>query len=172
MAKDSFGIQISFLSMGLISLAGFLLCLILLPPTKEENPHLGVKNPLNYRILIKDRYIGGLFIFRLAYTTCIGIVWCFLPLLADSSLNLSGSLIGVLVMVGVLTAGLLQAPMGLLADRFSKRMLIAIGGFITGGAIFSFVTVHSFALFSQYPFWNRRWNCHTFCYGNDGDPGT
>ncbi len=144
MAKDSFGIQISFLSMGLISLAGFLLCLILLPPTKEENPHLKVKNPLNYRILIKDRYIGGLFIFRLAYTTCIGIVWCFLPLLADSAFSLSSSLIGILVMVGVLTAGILQTPMGLLADKFSKRILIAIGGFITGGAIFSFVMAHSF----------------------------
>lgn len=144
MAKDSFGIQISFLSMGLISLAGFLLCLILLPPTKEENPHLKVKNPLNYRILIKDRYIGGLFIFRLAYTTCIGIVWCFLPLLADSAFSLSSSLIGILVMVGVLTAGILQTPMGLLADKFSKRMLIAIGGFVTGGAIFSFVMAHSF----------------------------
>jgi len=144
MVKDSFGIQISFLSMGLISFAGFLLCLILLPSKKEENPHLGVKPPLNYRILIKDRYIGGLFIFRLAYTTCIGIVWCFLPLLADSAFSLSSSLIGVLVMIGVLTAGILQTPMGLLADRFSKRMLIAIGGLVTGGAIFSFVMVHSF----------------------------
>ena len=144
MAKDSFGIQISFLSMGLISFAGFLLCLILLPPKKEENPHLKVKNPLNYRILIKDRYIGGLFIFRLAYTTCIGIVWCFLPLLADSAFSLSSSLIGILVMVGVLTAGILQTPMGLLADKFSKRILIAIGGFVTGGAIFSFVMAHSF----------------------------
>ena len=144
MVKDSFGIQISFLSMGLISFVGFLLCFILLPSKKEENPHSRVKTPLNYRILIKDRYIGGLFIFRLAYTTCIGIVWCFLPLLADSAFSLSSSLIGILVMIGVLTAGILQTPMGLLADRLSKRMLIAIGGLVTGGAIFSFVMAHSF----------------------------
>jgi len=144
MLKDTFGIQISFLSMGLFSFTGFLLCLILLPPTKDEAPHSRVKTPLNYRILMKDKNIEGLFIFRLAYTTCIGIVWAFLPLFADSDFNLSSSIIGILLMVGVLTAGLLQPPMGLLADRFNKRILLAIGGLITGGAIFSFVIVHSF----------------------------
>ncbi len=141
--KDSFGIQISFLSMGLFNFAGFLLCLILLPPRKEEKPRSKTKPPLNYRALMKDRYIGGLFIFRFAYTTCIGIVWAFLPLFADSEFNLSSSLIGTLLMVGVLTTGLLQTPMGLLADRFNKRILIAIGGLVAGGAMFSFVRVHS-----------------------------
>jgi len=34
--------------------------------------------------------------------------------------------------------------MGFLADRFSKRTFFAIGGFVTGVAIFSFVMVHSF----------------------------
>jgi DHA1 family multidrug resistance protein-like MFS transporter len=144
MVRDSFSIQISFLSMGLFCFLGFLLCLIFLPPTKEETPPSRVKPSLNYRILMKDRNIVGLFIFRLTYTTCIGIVWAFLPLFADSAFHLSSSIIGILLMVGVLTTGLLQAPMGLLADRFSKRTLFAIGGFVTGGAIFSFVMVHSF----------------------------
>jgi len=143
MIKDSFGIQISFLSMGLFNFAAFLLCIILLPPKKEENPHLRVKAPFNYRILMKDRHIGGLFIFRLAFTTCIGIVWTFLPLFADSEFNLSSSLIGILLMLGVLTTGLLQTPMGFLADRLNKRMLIAIGGLVAGGAIFSFIKVQS-----------------------------
>ncbi len=143
MIKDSFGIQISFLSMGLFNFAAFLLCIILLPPRKEEDPHSRVEAPLNYRTLMKDRYIGGLFIFRLAYTTCIGIVWTFLPLFGHSEFNLSSSLIGILLMLGVLTTGLLQTPMGFLADRFNKRMLIAIGGLVAGGAIFSFVKVQS-----------------------------
>jgi len=136
MVKDTFGIQISFLSMGLFCFAGFLLCLMLLPPTNDETPPSRVKPPLNYRILVKDKNIGGLFIFRLAYTTCIGIVWAFLPLFADSAFNLSSSIIGILLMVGVLTTGLLQTPMGFLADRFSKRMLFTIGGFVTGGRSF------------------------------------
>jgi len=116
---------------------------MLLPPRKQERPRTNTKPPLNYRVLVKDRYIGGLFIFRFAYTTCIGIVWAFLPLFADSEFNLSSSLIGTLLMLGVLTTGLLQTPMGFLADRFNKRMLIAIGGLVAGGALFSFVRVHS-----------------------------
>lgn len=141
--KDAFGIEISFLTMGLFNFAGFLLCLIFLPSKKEENPRSRIRAPLNYRVLIRDKYIGGLFIFRLAYTTCIGIVWGFLPILADTDFHVSSSLIGMLVMFGVLTTGLLQAPMGYLADRVNKRVLIALGGLVAAAAMVSFVEVSS-----------------------------
>ncbi len=144
MVKDTLGIQPAFLSMGLVSLLGFLLCLILLPPRKLETPLRHSKPPLRYRILLKNRHIGGLFIFRLAYTSCIGLVWAFLPLLAHTQFRLSSSAIGVLVMLGVLTSGLLQTPMGLLADRLNKRALIATGGLITAVAVSSFLLVKGF----------------------------
>ncbi|MGD9022303.1 MAG: MFS transporter [Deltaproteobacteria bacterium] len=144
MVKDTLGIQPAFLSMGLVSLLGFLLCLILLPPRKLETLLRHSKPPLRYRILLKNRHIGGLFIFRLAYTSCIGLVWAFLPLLAHTQFRLSSSAIGVLVMLGVLTSGLLQTPMGLLADRLNKRALIATGGLITAVAVSSFLLVKGF----------------------------
>ena len=144
MVKDTFGIQSSFLSMGLVSFVGFLLCLILLPPRSYERLLTTAKPPLRYRILVRNRYIGALFLFRFAYTFCIGLVWAFLPLLAHAEFKLSSSAIGVLVMLGVLISGLLQTPMGLLADRFNKRAFIAIGGLITAGAVFSFVYVQGF----------------------------
>jgi MFS family permease len=137
--NDAFGIQASFLGMGVVSLLGFLLCVVLLPPRKEERPFEQVKVPVRYIALIKNRYVGALFVFRFAFTTCIGIVWAFLPLLADSEFNLSSSAIGILVMLGVLTSGLLQTPMGLLADRFDKRVLIAAGGIVVAGSVFFFV---------------------------------
>ena len=144
MVKDTFGIQSSFLSMGVVSLVGFLLCLILLPPRSYERLLTTAKPPLRYRILVRNRYIGALFLFRFAYTFCIGLVWAFLPLLAHAEFKLSSSAIGVLVMLGVLISGLLQTPMGLLADRFNKRTFIAIGGLVTAGAVFSFVYVQGF----------------------------
>jgi len=144
MVKDTFGIQSSFLSMGLVSLVGFLVCLILLPPRTHERLITQAKPPLRYRILIKNKYVGALFMFRFVYTACIGLVWAFLPLFAHARFKLSSSAIGVLVMLGVLTSGLLQTPMGVLADRFSKRALIAIGGLVTAGAVFSFVHVQGF----------------------------
>jgi DHA1 family multidrug resistance protein-like MFS transporter len=72
-----------------------------------------------------------------AFTTCIGIVWAFLPLLADTRFGLSSSDIGILVMLGVLIACLLQTPMGLLADRMNKRALILVGGLLTAASVFS-----------------------------------
>jgi len=45
MVRDTFGIQISFLSMGIFCFAGFLLCLMLLPPTKDETPPSRIKAP-------------------------------------------------------------------------------------------------------------------------------
>ena len=144
MVNDTFGIQFSFLSMGAVSLVGFLLCLIFLPPRTHERLLTPTKPPLRYRILIRNKYVGALFLFRLAYTSCIGLVWAFLPLFAHARFKLSSSSIGVLVMLGVLTSGLLQAPMGVLADRFNKRALIAIGGLVTAGAVFSFVRAQGF----------------------------
>jgi len=141
MVKDTFGIQSSFFSMGAVSLIGFLLCLIFLPPRAHERSLTRAKPPLRYRILIRNKYVGALFMFRFAYTACIGLVWAFLPLFAHTQFKLSGSAIGVLVMLGVLTSGLLQTPMGVLADRLNKRALIGIGGLITAGAVFSFVHV-------------------------------
>lgn len=143
-ANDAFGIQTSFLSMGVVSLSGFFLCLVLLPPRKKERPLVPTRSPVRYRTLMRNRYLGALFFFRFAFTTSIGMVWAFLPLLAGLEFNLSSSAIGILVMLGVLTTGLLQTPMGLLADRFDKRFLIVLGGTVAAGAVFSFVYTEGF----------------------------
>jgi MFS family permease len=142
--KDVFGIRASFLAMGLISLIGSLLCLVLLPPRKEEKPLAQARQPVLYRVLVRNRYIGALFVFRFTFTTCIGVVWSFLPLLAGLDFHLSSSAVGVLVMLGVLTTGLLQTPMGLLADRFNKRLMIVVGGMVAAGAVWSFLHAKGF----------------------------
>jgi len=135
--NDVLGIQASFLGMGLVSLLGFFLCLLLLPSRGAEPAIHRTRKPIQYRTVLKNRYVAVLFLFRVAFTTCIGIVWAFLPLLADAEFGLSSSAIGVLVMLGVLVAGLLQTPMGLLADRMNKRLLILVGGLLTAGSVFS-----------------------------------
>ena len=102
------------------------------------------RSPVRYRTLMRNRYLGALFFFRFAFTTSIGMVWAFLPLLAGLEFNLSSSAVGILVMLGVLTTGLLQTPMGLLADRCDKRSLIVLGGTLAAGAVFSFVYTEGF----------------------------
>ena len=119
--KDHFSLQVSFICMGLLALIGFFLSLFLLPPTRSERAIGHGKKPFSWKMLLNDRHVVGLFLFRFAYVVCVGIIWGFIPLLADMEFAASSSLIGVLVMLGVFISGLIHVPMGYLADRMSKK---------------------------------------------------
>ncbi|UCH24204.1 MAG: MFS transporter [Deltaproteobacteria bacterium] len=136
--RDSFDLNAAFISMGCLSFIGFLLSFLLLPPTRDEMVVRRGRPPTEWKRLVQDRDIAGLFFFRLAYTACIGIVWGFLPVLADTELSLSSSLIGILVMLGILVSGIIHVPMGYLADRINKKLMVVVGGLIVSYAMFSF----------------------------------
>jgi len=141
---DRFSLDTSFAAMGFLALAGFLLSLFLLPPTKSEPVVNRGTEPLEWKRLLYDRDMAGLFLFRLAYAACIGVIWSFLPVLADTEFSLSSSSIGFLVMIGVFSSGMLHVPMGFLADRVNRKMMVIIGGLIISYAIFSFEWADSF----------------------------
>ena len=136
--KDHFSLQGSFLCMGLLALIGFFLSLFLLPPKTSEPALTHGKNSFSWKMLITDRHMVGLFLFRFAYVICVGIIWGFIPLLADMEFAASSSLIGILVMLGVLISGLIHVPMGYLADRISKKLIVTVGGLLVSYAVFSF----------------------------------
>ena len=138
MINEHFSLNTSFLCMGILSFLGFFLCLFLLPPTKSERAVSRKKEVVSWKKLLKDEVLAGLFFFRFAYAACVGVIWGFLPVLSDSEFHLSSSYIGILVMLGVFIAGVMQAPMGYMADRFNKRIMILIGGFIIAFAILLF----------------------------------
>jgi len=135
--KDWFSIQISFLSMGAVTLLGCLLCL-LLPKVHEEPKGKKASESDGFGTYFKvllDPSILSLFAFVASFMTCIGIIWGFLPLLADTKLGLSSSAIGLIVMTNVLVACVFQTPMGYLADRANKKWMLATGGILSIGAI-------------------------------------
>jgi len=103
----------------------------MLPPAKSEKKISSAKLT-EWRKIITDKDVAGLFIFRFAYTSCIGIVWSFLPIFASKNLSVSSAYIGLLVAIGVFISGIMHIPMGYVADRVSKKKLIIIGGLITG----------------------------------------
>lgn len=136
--KDWIHIDASFGAMGLLTLTGFVLCLLFLPQDGGKAARAGsegARSSVPYLVLIRIRPVFSLFAFRTCFTTGIGIVWAFLPLLAATRLGLSSSAIGVVVMMNVLVSGILQLPMGYLADRTSKRMLTIIGGLLGAVAL-------------------------------------
>jgi MFS transporter, DHA1 family, multidrug resistance protein len=126
--KDIWSLDAAFVCMGVFSLVGLLLCMFLLPPVSKEKMQENSNIIVPWSNLLKDRILISIFIFRFAYIACIGVIWCFLPVFADIEFGLSGSLTGVLVMLGVFVAGLLQLPMGWAADRVNKNIMIITGG--------------------------------------------
>lgn len=145
--NDSWGIDAAFIGMGILSFIGFLLSFLCLPPTKAEMAVRRAAIRIPWSQLLKDRFLSGLLIFRFVYVFCIGTLWCFLPVLASDS-GLSSTRTGILVMLAVFISGVLQVPMGMMADRTNKKKMAIIGGGIVTAAIFSYHWAVSFwALF-------------------------
>ncbi len=142
--NDHFSMQATFICMGLLSFLGFALGLGLLPPTRTEAALNRNPSPAQWRTIVRDRVVAGIFIYRFCYTAAIGIIWGFLPVMADAELGLSSSRIGVLVMLGVFVSGLIQIPMGYLADRFNRRILVVTGGLVAAAAVFLYMGADSF----------------------------
>jgi DHA1 family multidrug resistance protein-like MFS transporter len=136
--NDHINLEAAFACMGILALVGALLSLWLLPATRDEVGLRKGRPPLRWKAIVGDRVIIGLFAFRLAYTSGIGIIWGFLPVLADAEFHLTSSQIGILVMLGVLVSGMIQAPMGYLADRFNRKIMIVAGGVLAGLAVLSY----------------------------------
>lgn len=143
--KDIWGLDASFLSMGVLSLVGFFLSISFLPPSHDEMILKKNRSPLPWKALLQDREIIGLFCFRLNYTACIGILWGFLPVFADTQFALSSANIGFLVMLGVFISGIIHLPMGYVADRINRRMMIVFGGLLVAGGMIYFTRSGSLA---------------------------
>ncbi|MFO7556921.1 MAG: MFS transporter [Desulfobacterales bacterium] len=142
--RDRFTLDASFASMGFLTFLGFLLSFFLLPPTTSERASRRRTEPLAWKWVVYDKDMAGLFIFRLAYAACIGVIWSFLPVLADSEFSLASSSIGILVSLGVFSSGLLHVPMGFMADRLNRKTMVVVGGLIITYAIFSYTWAGSF----------------------------
>jgi MFS family permease len=136
--KDNFNLQSSFICMGVLALIGFFLCLLLLPPTRSEKGISHEGHPFSWKTLVYDWHVAGLFSFRFGYVFCVGIIWGFIPLYADTQFGASSSLIGILIMLGVFISGMIHLPMGYLADRISKKLMVVAGGLTVSYAILSF----------------------------------
>jgi len=146
--KDYFSLDAAFISMGVLSFIGCVLSIFSLPPTRNEIGATDPNEPEPWMPLLRDKEMAGLFLFRLTFTICIGIIWGFLPVFADTQCSLSSASIGILIMLGVFVAGLMNTPMGWLADRVDRKAMVMVGGIVVGCAIVSLEWARGFwALF-------------------------
>jgi len=142
--QDEWNLQAAFIVMGVLAFASFLAALMFLPSTKKEQNRKKRKDQVFWHQLIKNRDLIGLFSYRFAYTSCIGIIWGFLPVYADANFQLSHTEIGILIMLGVFISGLFHIPMGYLADRVDRNIMVVSGGVIVAFSIFSMELAYNF----------------------------
>lgn len=140
---DHWGLRATFWIMGVLALMGFVACAWLLPPAAAEREQRNSAAPRGWRYLLRDRKLTSLFVFRFAYVVCVGIIWAFVPLYAAFKLSLSSASIGLIITLGIASAGLLNAPMGILADRVNRTLLVVAGGVIAAAGILAFQTADS-----------------------------
>jgi MFS family permease len=136
--KDQFNLQASFSCMGILAIVGLVWCLFLLPPKASEKIARTNQGHAPGQGQLLDRGMLGLCVLRFAYFFCIGIIWGFVPIYANLKFSLSSTSIGVLIMMGILISGVMNFPMGLLADRMNRKLMVAAGGLIVSYAILSF----------------------------------
>jgi MFS family permease len=136
--NDFFSLDIAFICMGGLAFLSFGMCMAFLPSTHAERIHGRHASRVSWMALLGDAHILRIFTLRLTYAICVGIIWSFLPVWADSEFHLPSSLIGVLIMLGVLVSGIMHTPMGYLADRQDKRILIGLGAAIVAFALLGF----------------------------------
>lgn len=136
--SDRYGMESSFYWMGVLNAVAFVMVLILLP--KSQAVANTARQQVSYRALLKRTQVKGLALYRMVNTIQMGLWFSFLPLLAASSLHLNNTLIGWIIACYMLISSLVQVPFGRMADRFSKRLLIILGGFL-GSVVFGGVFV-------------------------------
>lgn len=126
--NDRLGLDAAFLGMGILAVLAFVLSFLFLPPVSQETAVNQNRDTQSWKDILSGRTMIAIFSYRFVYTTCVGVIWCFLPLLADNRFQLDSSAIGILVMMMVLVGGIFHIPMGYLADRVNKHALVVIGG--------------------------------------------
>ncbi len=142
--NDALGMQAAFVCMGGLTGIGALLSVVFLPPVNEEPlARRAAAAPAGWGIILQDVSLYAVLFLRFAQVFCIGVIWCFLPLMS-SDFGLSTAAIGFLIMLGVFVSGLLQIPMGRIADRVDKRKMAVLGGLIVTVAILAYQWTQGF----------------------------
>jgi len=142
--NDRFSLDAAFAAMGFLSVAGFVMSLCFLPAVEKEQVQQRQRPATQWRHLMTDPSIVALFSIRWGYAACIGIIWGFLPVLASSELQLASAPTGLLVTLGVMVSGVMHIPIGALADRMSRRVLVIGGSAVIVSAVAAFYWTHSY----------------------------
>jgi len=133
---EHYGMNLAFAIMGGLNMLAALLITFLLPEIEERKISEG--EHLSFREISASGMIRGIFSFRLTQAMGRGSFMVFLPIFAALYLDLTPTLVGILVSVHVFGMSLLSPFTGQIADRFNRRSLVILSNcmyYITLGLI-------------------------------------
>jgi MFS family permease len=139
---DMYGIRSAFWAMFALGLLSALLVLFLLPDLRQNKTRDFVK-PAPFREMFSNDMVKGIITIRAGSAVRHAIIMAFLPIFA-AYIGLSKTHMGTMISVFVITAALVQYPAGLLADRYSKPLIMVIGEIAAVGCFAFFPLVTSF----------------------------
>jgi DHA1 family multidrug resistance protein-like MFS transporter len=119
------GMDSAFYAMGGLNVLAFLGVALFLPEVTRRKNEAVVE--FSFRGIMSSRVSWGLFSFQVGDSAHRGVVQTFVPIFASLTICLSASLIGTVLSVLVLGAGVVQIFSGRLADRFDRRLIVIIG---------------------------------------------
>ncbi|TRO48594.1 MFS transporter, partial [Candidatus Bathyarchaeota archaeon] len=135
---ENFSIDVVFRAMSALVFLSLVLTVLFVP----EEGSLGLQRErprVSFRRILTNRKLAGIFVYRAVNALGRGTIMGFLPLFAVQTLGISGSVIGLILSMGIFANAVLQTPMGVLADRYDRNLLLIAGGLISSAGYF-FVT--------------------------------
>ncbi len=145
--NDHWGFRSTFWIMGALAMVGFAACARFLPPAAHERTRVDAAAPRAWHHLLRDPGVASLFAFRFAYVVCVGVIWAFVPLYAALKLSLSSASTGLVITLGIASGAVLNTPMGILADRAPKTLMVALGGVVAAYGMLAFLWADTYAAF-------------------------
>ena len=88
------------------------------------------RNLVPIKKILANNTLLSILVYRAVNALGRGTIMSFLPLFAVQILGLSGTSIGIVLSVGIFLNAFLQTPMGILADRYNRKLLLIAGGLI------------------------------------------
>jgi MFS transporter, DHA1 family, multidrug resistance protein len=133
---DRFGIASCFLTLGLLASLSFTLVLFRVPNLKVAPLLRQEPSGEEPRGVLRSPFLLALLVFTLVSALGRGSILCFLPILATEKLGMSAGLLGTVLTTNLVLAAVLQLPLGMMADRFNRKILL-LSGTMLSGAMFA-----------------------------------
>lgn len=139
------GPEAVFCLMGVLTFLSLIAVWVLLPES-GKSMSAQKRTQQSFRRTVRNPRFQGLFLFRFSNAVGRAALIAFLPVLA-SGYEISYAEIGFLISLNILLTGALQYGFGRLADRFSRALMILIGGWINAAALLLIPAGHSMFAF-------------------------